>query len=80
MKSMVYEEKRDLGIGSGYSKAGIFDVASLVHAQTGHAAPKCAQLHCKHFHQICWNSSSDSLHALRCPAISISCNSYIRIS
>ena len=80
MKSMVYDEKRRLGIGSGCSKPGGFDVESLVRAQTGHAATKCAQSRRKRFHHTRWNSNSDSLRAPRCPAISVSCNSYIRIS
>ena len=79
MKSMVYDEKRRLGIGSGCSKPGGFDVESLVRAQTGHAATKCAQSRRKRFNHIRWNSNSDSLRAPRCPAISVSCNSYIRI-
>ena len=79
MKSIAYDEKRHLGIGSGCCKPGGFDVASLVRAQTGHAATKCAQSHHKGFHQIHWNSNSDSLCAPRCPAKSVSCNSYIRI-
>ena len=61
MKSMVYDEKRRLGIGSGYSKPGGFDVESLVRAQIGHAATKCAQSRRKRFHHTRWNSNSDNL-------------------
>ena len=71
MKLMVYDEKRRRGIGSGCSKPGGFDMESLVRAQTGHAATKCAQSRRKHFHHTRWNSNSNSLCALRCPAISV---------